>query len=319
MRSDESEQIISDRVHDISLDNAPSRSAARQNPEEETALRLSTDRFSARPSASTPRVHSVLTLIAMSIYCSTTTTLECLPHEMFLCIWDNLSQADAIFSFSHLNHRFTSLLVHHCNLHHQWNLSDSALASFRFFCRAIERSSEWCSSLTVLRLGTQFDYAQVDLLANAVRAAMQRQHSAVGSNVIFPRLISLHVDQVQWISDEVRDTLLYRMASASTLRTMRWASHRQQSHHALPLFNWLFLYSPTSHLTGCQVRCPWRYHHFELTYAQTLAAGYSPHHSLVSLTIDVRNWTTLQVLLHYLPRLEHLGKRDITSLLSFSP
>ena len=150
---------------------------------------------------------------------------ECLPHELVLCIWDNLSKADAILSFSHLNHRFSSLLVHDCNLHHQLNLSDSSLASFRFFCRPIERSSEWCSHLTVLRVEYELDYAQLDLPANTVRAAVQRQQSTVGLTSVFSRLISLHVEQVQWISGEMRDLLLYQVASASTLRTMRWKSH----------------------------------------------------------------------------------------------
>ena len=243
--------------------------------------------------------------------------LETLPHELVLCIWDNLSRADAIFSFSHLNRRFTSLLVHHCNLHHQLNLSNSSLASSRFFCRSIVSSPAWRLNLTVLRLGNQFDFGQLDSLANAVIATIPKQHAALNLNGIFPRLISLHVEQAQWISDEVRDALLHRVASASTLRSMNWTSHRQHARHALPLFNWLFQYSPSVHLAECHLRSPWLHRHFELSYDQTIAAGYSPHQSLVSLTIDVRNWTTLQVLLHYLPRLEHLGTRHATHLLSF--
>ena len=35
-------------------------------------------------------------------------------------------------------------------------------------------------------------------------------------------------------NDEVRDALLYRVANASTLRTINWTAYRQQSHHALP-------------------------------------------------------------------------------------
>ena len=258
---------------------------------------------------SSPTVHPIGRLLQSS---STMARLETLPHELVLCIWDHLSGADAIFSFSHLNQRFTSLLVYHCDLHRQLNLSDSSLASCRFFCRSLAASLEWRLNLTVLRLGNQFDCGQLDSLANEVMMAIPEQQAAVGSTGIFPRLISLHVVQVQWISDEVRDTLLYRVASASTLRTMNWRSHRQQIHHALPLFNWLFLHSPIIHLAECHLRSPWLHRHFELSYNQTITAGYSPHHSLVSLTIDVRNWTTLQVVLHYLPQLEHLGKRNVS-------
>ena len=246
------------------------------------------------------------------------TTFECLPHELVLCIWDNLSKADAIFSFSHLNHRFTSLLVQYCDLHHQLNLSDGSLASARFLCRSLAASSAWRLNLTVLRLGNQFDCGQLDTLANEVMKAMPKQQAAVGAPVIFPRLISLRVDQTQWISDEVRDTLLYRVASTPTLRTMSWTCQRQHAHHALPLFNWLFVHSPTIHLVECRLRSPWVDRHSELSYDQTIAAGYAPHQWLVSLAVDVRNWSTLQVVLHYLPRLEHLGKRHFNSVHSFS-
>ena len=240
------------------------------------------------------------------------TTLECLSHELLLCIWDNLSKADAIFSFSQLNQRFTSLLIRHCDLHHKLNLLDSSLATCRFLCRDVATSSEWRSNLTTLRLGNQFNYDQLDLLADEVMAAIQSQPCGIDSGV-FPRLISFRVDQLQWISDEVRDTLLYRVANASTLRIMNWITYRQQSHHALPLFNWLFLHSPNIHLTECQLQSPFGGHRFELTFCQTIAACYSPHHSLAFLTIDVRNWSTLHVLLHYLPRLKELGESKIRS------
>ena len=82
-----------------------------------------------------------------------------------------------------------------------------------------------------------------------------------------------------------------------------------------PLFNWLFQHSSTLHLSECLLQSPWRDRHFELTYEQTISGYYVPHHSLVSLTVDVRSWTTLQVLLHHLPRLEHLGKRNVHALL----
>ena len=121
-----------------------------------------------------------------------------------------------------------------CDLHHRLNLSESSLASARFLCRSLATSAECRSNLIVLRVGNQFDYGHLDLLANEVLAVVERDIGSTDITVVFSRLTSIRVDQAQWITDEVRDALLYRVANASTLRTMNWTAYRQQSHHALP-------------------------------------------------------------------------------------
>ncbi|CAF4321628.1 unnamed protein product, partial [Rotaria magnacalcarata] len=43
----------------------------------------------------------------------------------------------------------------------------------------------------------------------------------------------------------------------------------------------------------------------KLKYEHTLVNGYVPHRSLINLKISIVNLTTLHILLHYLPRLQH--------------
>ncbi|CAF5067150.1 unnamed protein product, partial [Rotaria magnacalcarata] len=46
---------------------------------------------------------------------------------------------------------------------------------------------------------------------------------------------------------------------------------------------------------------------FELKYEHKLVNGYVPHRSLINLKTSIANLTSLHILLHYLPRLQHLG------------
>ncbi|CAM4831844.1 unnamed protein product, partial [Rotaria magnacalcarata] len=45
---------------------------------------------------------------------------------------------------------------------------------------------------------------------------------------------------------------------------------------------------------------------FELKYEHKLVNGYVPHRSLINLKTSIANLTSLHILLHYLPRLQHL-------------
>ncbi|CAF5179070.1 unnamed protein product, partial [Rotaria magnacalcarata] len=46
---------------------------------------------------------------------------------------------------------------------------------------------------------------------------------------------------------------------------------------------------------------------FEIKHEHTIVNGYVPHRSLINLKTSIANLTILHILLHYLPRLQHLG------------
>ena len=122
---------------------------------------------------------------------------------------------------------------------------------------------------------------------------------------IFPHLKSLSIFQSVLISEDCRDTLLYAVAGGSSMRDFSWNACSNQTHHSRAFFNWLFRCS--RHLISYNLETPPDEKGFELVYDDTLINDYIPHPTLIRLRIDVINLNTLNVLLHYLPQLEHLG------------
>ncbi|CAF4455858.1 unnamed protein product, partial [Adineta steineri] len=79
--------------------------------------------------------------------------LEDISNELFLCIWDQLSMADAIYSFSNLNTRIDRMLLKFCGLYNKLDLRYCSLSIFRYFSHQIIMKDEWRLNLTVLKIG----------------------------------------------------------------------------------------------------------------------------------------------------------------------
>jgi hypothetical protein len=131
---------------------------------------------------------------------------------------------------------------------------------------------------------------------------------------LFPLLTKMIVWQVTTMSDHCWDVLLNLVARSPCMKTLIWSSDRLQAHHSRPMFDWLFRPSLThanaSDLQQYQRKSVAYGLGFELTYEHTIIGGYQPHVTLTFLYIDVLNWKTLRILLHYLPALEQLGEED---------
>jgi hypothetical protein len=244
---------------------------------------------------------------------------EDLSNELILCIWDQLLEVDVIFSFCNLNNRITSLLHEFYGLYTKLNLRYSSLSVCRYFCRQVPNMIEWRLGLTVLKLGNRYRCCQLEMFTNEIaKSFMLREEEQYNvsndfrllmtSNKhlqpIFPHLVSLVVFQSTCISDNCRDILLYSVAGGSAMRTFTWRSCGMQTCNSKAFFDWLFRCS--RNLNSYQLITHISQTGFELTYEHTLINGYT-HHSLISLQINVVNFLTLNILLHYLPQLQHLG------------
>ncbi|CAF1643777.1 unnamed protein product [Rotaria magnacalcarata] len=122
---------------------------------------------------------------------------------------------------------------------------------------------------------------------------------------ISSKLVSIIVFQSACITDHCRDIVLYSVVGGSAMRSFNWRACGNQSHHSKPFFDWLFQCS--YNLNSYQLTTRIGQIGFELKYEHILVNGYVPHRSLINLKISITNLTTLHILLHYLPQLQHLG------------
>ncbi|CAF4084801.1 unnamed protein product, partial [Adineta steineri] len=248
-----------------------------------------------------------------------------MSNDLILCIWDQLVAADVMYSFFNLNSRINSLLLQFYGLYKQLDLRYCSLSACRFFCRQVPTMIEWRLNLTVLKLGNRYRCSQTNMLAEEVIKSFVANHFATREKSchnapedifqilitnnkeiqpIFPQLISFIVFQPIPISDVYRDALLFIVANGSLLRTFAWNSCRKQTHHSKTFFDWLFRRS--INLVSYKLSTPPCENGFELKYEHTLINTYVPHSSLIYLTINILNLSTLHTLLHYLPQLEYL-------------
>jgi hypothetical protein len=253
-----------------------------------------------------------------------------MSNDLILCVWDQLSSADVIYSFSHLNTRINSLLVEFHALYKKLDLRYCSLSACRFFCRQAPNMIEWRLGLTVLKLGNRYRCSQMDLFGDEIAKSIVANHLArqgkscdnISKDIfcilmtcpkhirpIFPQLVSFVVFQTTSISEEFRNTLLYGVAGGSAMRTFTWNASTHQAHHSRSFFDWLFRCSVN--LVSYQLTTPPCENGFELMYEHTVIHDYVPHRSLVYLKINILNLSTLYVLLHYLPQIEHLGNNQL--------
>ncbi|CAM4815440.1 unnamed protein product [Rotaria magnacalcarata] len=258
-----------------------------------------------------------------------------MSNEVILCVWDQLTSGDVIYSFSNLNTRFNSLLIEFHGLYKKLDLRHCSLSACRFFCRQVPTMMEWRLGLTVLKIGNHYRCSQTDMFADEVRKSVVASHfarSGISCNnsskdifrilmtyskstePIFPQLVSLVVFESISISEETRDALLFAVAGGSSLRTFTWNASSNQTYHSRAFFDWLFRFS--MNLSNYKLQTPDCEEGFELKYEHTIMNAYVPHRSLASLTISVLNLNTLHVLLHYLPQLEYLDVYIIDVLYS---
>ncbi|CAF1676382.1 unnamed protein product [Rotaria magnacalcarata] len=248
-----------------------------------------------------------------------------MSNELILYVWDQLTAADAIYSFSDLNTRINSLLLQFCELYKQLDLRYCSLSACRFLCHQASTMIEWRLGLTVIKLGNRYRCSQMDMFADEVAKSIVGSHFArqgkscnnAPKNIfrvlvtynkqiqpIFPQLASLVVFQFISINEDSRDTLLFAIAGGSSMRTFTWNTCSNQTHHSRALFDWLFRCSVN--LVSYKLQTPPLENGFELKYEYTIANAYVPHRSLVYLQISILNLNTLYILLHYLPQLKHL-------------
>jgi hypothetical protein len=251
---------------------------------------------------------------------------EKLSNELILCIWDQLSTVDVIFSFYDLNNRITALLYEFCDLYKKLDLRYSSLSACRYFCRQIPSMNDWHLGLTVLKLGNPYRCCQLEMFANEIANVFIEKifvHERIPYNngskdlsrilltnnqyiqPLFPQLISLVVFQSACINDYTRDVLLFVVARGSVMRRFTWRAYLKQAHHAKSFFDWLFQFAVN--LNSCQLISPLGEDGFELIHEHMINSSYVPHHSLTYLEINVLNLSTLYLLLLYLPQLQHLG------------
>jgi hypothetical protein len=251
---------------------------------------------------------------------------ENLSNEVILCIWDQLSTPDVIFSFCHLNYRINSLLYEFYGLFKTLDLRFGSLSACRYFCRQVPTMTEWRLGLTVLKLGNRYRCCQLEMFANETAKSFVANHCASRGiqcnnmskdffrilitfnehmEPLFPQLVSLVFLQSRCMDDDIRDTLLFVAASGSAMRKFDWTTYLTKTHHTKSFFDWLFRCS--GNLNSYRLINPLGKCGFELTYEYTIINGYVPHQSLTYLNVDVLNLTTLRVLLHYLPQLQNLG------------
>jgi len=231
---------------------------------------------------------------------------ESMSNELILCAWDQLSSADVIYSFSHLNTRIDSLLLEFHALYKELDLRYCSLSACRFFYHQVPNVIEWRFNLTVLKLGRRYRCSQMKLFADEVAKSCDNISKDI--QPIFPQLVSFVVFQTTSISEESRDILLYGVVGGSVMRTFTWHASANQTRHSTAFFDWLFRCSVN--LVSYQLQTPSCENGFVLTYEHTIIHFYTPHRSLVYLKINILYLNTLYVLLHYLPQLEHFGKQQ---------
>ena len=255
---------------------------------------------------------------------------ESLANELILCVWDYLCTPDLLFSFSQLNNRITHLLLAYTKGYKELDLRYGSLSACRWIYRHVVVTPEWCRSLSVLKLGNVYRCAQLEMFASEFMSSLianghvkgeqrcykrnkDRFHALMerSKNVspIFPQLTTLDVRQPISITDECRDTLLHLVANSSNMCTFNWKSSCQEIHHSKALFDWLFLCT-NGRLNQCRLITTRDARGYRLSYHHTISASYQPHQSLNSLTVSILNFSSLPILLHYLPMLQNLGKID---------
>jgi hypothetical protein len=164
---------------------------------------------------------------------------EDLSNEVILCIWDQLSSADVIYSFSGLNNRINSLLSEFYGLYKELNIGYCSLSACRFLCRQVASMIEWRLGLTTLKIGNVYRCCQMDMFASEVRKFLIRSHfsrqgksfdniskdafrliMAYSKNIqpMFPQLVSFSVFQSILINEDNRDILLFGVAGGSSMR-----------------------------------------------------------------------------------------------------
>ena len=253
---------------------------------------------------------------------------EHISNEVILCIWDQLSSADVIYSFSNLNTRINSLLLEFHELYKQLDLRCCSLPACRFFCRQVPTMIEWRLGLTVLKLGSPVRCSQMDMFVDEVTKSVVANHferqGKSSDNIskdifrilmaykhiqpIFPQLVSLHIFLTASVNEDTINTLLLTIAGGSAMRTFACDSYSSQTHHSKALLDWLFRCS--INLLRYKLQSSEAEDGFEIMYEHTIVNAYVPHNSLVYLKINILNFNTLYVLLHYLPEIEHLGNNQ---------
>jgi hypothetical protein len=255
--------------------------------------------------------------------------LEDMSNELLLCIWDQLSFADVIYSFSHLNSRIHQLLLEFYKLYKKMDLRYCSLTAFRYFCHQVPTMKEWRLNLTVLKLGNRYRCSQINSFVNEViKLFMARYFTNEDKQFVnpskdlfrtimlsnkrlepfFPQLTSLFIFQSTSIDEDCLNIFLYIVADGSPIHTLTWKACSYQTHHSKVFFNWLFQFS--NNIKSVRLQSPVGENGFELTYDHTLMNSYLPHQSLTYLTISVLNLATLETLFHYLPNLQYLGKNQ---------
>ncbi|CAF3377277.1 unnamed protein product [Rotaria socialis] len=101
-----------------------------------------------------------------------------MSNELILHVWDSLTAADVIYSFSHLNARINSLLSEFCELYKQLDLRYCSLSVCRFLCHKVPTMIEWRLGLTALKLGNRDRCSQMDMFADEVAKSIVRGHFA---------------------------------------------------------------------------------------------------------------------------------------------
>ena len=86
---------------------------------------------------------------------------EDLSNEVILCIWDQLSSVDVIYSFSDINIRINSLLLKYHGLYKELDIGYCSLSGCRLLCREVPSKIEWRLGLTTLKLGNLYRCCQI--------------------------------------------------------------------------------------------------------------------------------------------------------------
>lgn len=250
-----------------------------------------------------------------------------ISNELILCTWDQLFVTDVIYSFAGLNYRIDQLLLEFYGLYKQLDLRYCSLSTFRYFSHQISTIDQWRLNLTSLKLGCRYRCSQIDLLANAVIQSFVSQYLTrqglpyanlssdlyclIMSHVkhlepFFPQLKTFFVFQSTSMEQFTRDILLHIVAGGSAMRRFIWRACSFQTHHSRSFFDWLFQCSPQ--LTTFRFDNTLYDQGFELTYQHTFVSDYRPHQCLTSLTVNLLNLSSLNTLLHYVPKLQYLCK-----------
>ncbi|CAF1234076.1 unnamed protein product [Adineta ricciae] len=233
-------------------------------------------------------------------------------NEILLCIWDYLSSADVIYSFSNLNTRLNCLLSEFYGLYKKLDLRYCSLAACRFLSRIVPSTSDWYFGLTVLKLGNSARCSQIELFLDGVIKSLVEQQGNFSRNTksykhlkpIFPQLTSLHISLTRLFDEDSIDILLSVIAGGAKMRRFTCHACPSQIHHSQPFFDWLFRCS--TNLAHYRLQISQLDDGFQLTYEHTINQNYIPHYSLAYLKIDILDLNTFYVLIHYLPKLEHL-------------